>query len=500
VEIYTTLFAISEDPADPKVLWTGSDDGKVHVTRDGGGRWEDVTPPAMPQYGTVENIELSVHRPGRAFVAVQKYRFDDFRPYIFRTDDYGKSWTLLTDGSNGIPGGYPVRAVREDPVREGVIYAGTEYGLFVSFDGGRRWQSLQLNLPVTPVADLRVHDNDLVVATQGRAFWILDDLTPLHQLADVAPGAAAHLYTPRDAYRLEFGDGAAGGVEARPDNLPDGALLYYYLGRAPTDEVRLEIVDAQGKVIRTFTSDTAKARKANTPALRTAVGMNRFIWDLTYPGPERVRDQVIWGYFAGVKAPPGTYSARLVANGVTAPASFRVRGDPRLTNVTQADYDEQFRLGIALRDSINSVNRSIEIARAVKEQAQRAVEQAARVGRDGEVRGAADSLGGRLSGVEVEMIQVKSQSDQDPIRHAGQLDNQLAELYGNVTGTDGYIHGGPEGRPTRGAYERMADVMKTWAPLQQRLQVILDRDVPAFNDLLKRLGLGAIVVPRKTVM
>ncbi|MFN8570776.1 MAG: hypothetical protein U0132_01890 [Gemmatimonadaceae bacterium] len=500
VEIYTTLFAISEDPKDAKTLWTGSDDGKVHVTRNSGGNWDDITPRDMPAFATVENIELSVHKDGRAYLAAQKYRFDDFKPYIWRTDDYGKSWTLLTDGANGIPAGYPVRSVREDPVAENILYAGTEFGLFVSFNAGKSWQSLQLNLPVSPVADLRVHDNDLVVATQGRAFWILDDLSPLRQLGDVAANAPAYLYRPRDTYRLDLGEGGAGGVEVRPENRPDGAVLTYYLGAVPTDAVKLEVLDSQGRTVRTFTADTAAARKANTKALTTRKGMNRYLWDLTYPGPDAVKGQVIWGYFAGVKAPPGDYQVRLTANGVTQSRPFRVMGDPRLTTVSQADYEEQFKVGITLRDSINAVNRSIELARAVKEQATRALEQAGRVGRDPEVKPAADSLNGKLTAVEVDMIQVKSESGQDPIRHAGKIDNNLAEIYGSVTGTDGYIHGGPEGRPTRGAYERMADVLKEWAPVAQRLQVILDKDVPAFNDLLKRLGLGAIVVPKKTVM
>ncbi|MEP7346289.1 MAG: glycosyl hydrolase [Gemmatimonadaceae bacterium] len=499
VEIYTTLFAISEDPKDARTLWTGSDDGKVHITRNAGATWEDITPKDMPQYATVENIELSTHADGRAYLAAQKYRFDDFRPYIWRTDDYGKTWTLLTDGVSGIPKGSPVRSVREDPAKDGVVYAGTEYGLFVSFNGGSSWQSLQLNLPISPVADMRVHDNDLVVATQGRALWILDDLTPLHQLADVAANAPAHLYRPRDAYRVDLGEGGAGGVEVRPENRPDGVVLTYYLNVSNAD-AKLEVLDGQGRAVRTFTPDTSAARKANVKALPVARGMNRYVWDLTYPGPEQVKGQVIWGYFAGVKAPPGSYQVRLTANGVTQTRPFRILGDPRLTTVAQADYEEQFKLAVTLRDSINSVNRSIEIARAVKEQATRALEQAGRVGRDAEVKPATDSLNAKLSTVEGEMLQVKSESGQDPIRHAGKIDNNLAEIYGNVTGVDGYIHGGPEGRPSRGAYERMADVLKEWTPVSQRLQLILDKDVPAFNELLRRLGLGAIVVPRKTVM
>jgi len=498
VEITNVIFALSEDPADARTLWAGSDDGRVHITRDGGASWQNITPPGMPSYGTVENIDLSAHRPGRAYIGVQRYRLDDFKPYVFRTDDYGRTWTLLTDG-NGIPAGSPIRSVREDPVKDGIVYAGTEHGLYVTFDGGRRWQSLQLNLPISPIADMRVHRNDLVVATQGRSIWILDDLTPLHQLADVAAGARAHLFKPRDAYRVQIGGGGAGGVEAAPDPAPAGAIIQYYLS-APDSTVRIDVLDGRGTTVRTFSTDTAASRGASAPVLTNRRGGNRLIWDLTYTGPRYPKNAVTWGYTGGVKAPPGEYRVRLTANGVTMENPFRVLADPRLTTITLADYDEQFRIAVQVRDSINVVTRAIETIRSLKEQADRAVEQAGRIDRAADVKPAADSLARKLTAVEGGLIQSKSQSGQDPIRFAGQLDNQLAELYGYVTGPGGYIAGGAEGRPTRGAIERLGDLQQSWAPLRARLQEIIDRDLVAFNALLQRLGLGAIVVPRRTVM
>jgi hypothetical protein len=228
--------------------------------------------------------------------------------------------------------------------------------------------------------------------------------------------------------------------------------------------------------------------------------MHRITWDLTYAGPRAVKGQVIWGYTGGVKAPPGEYSVRLAANGVTASQSFRLLADPRLTALTQADYDEQFRFGIAIRDSINVVQAALETIKSVREQAQRAVEQAARINQDGAVRPAADSLTGKLGTVELDYSQVRSQSGQDPIRFAGKLDNQLVELYGFVTGSDGYIAGGPKGRPAPAAATRFADLGKEMAPVAARLRAIVDRDVAAFNELLKRLGLGTIVLPRGAVM
>ncbi len=499
VEIFNTLFAIAEDPTDARTLWTGSDDGRVHITRDGGASWQEITPAGFPQFATVENIDLSPTRPGRAFLGAQRYRMDDFKPYIYRTDDYGKHWTLVTDGTNGIPANYPVRAVREDPSQEGLVFAGTEYGLFVSFDAGARWQSLQLNLPISPVADLQVHGSDLVVATQGRALYVLDDITPLHQLADVAKGTTAHLFTPRDTYRAQVGGGGAGGVENAPDPLPMGAMLQLWFASAPDSATRVDVVDARGTVVRSFTTDTARARKLGQPALKSAAGAQRVVWDLTYPGPRLLDGQTIWGYTGGVKAPPGRYEARLASGGVAQTRAFRVLADPRLPNVAQADYDEQFRVASAVRDSMNAANDAIAMIRSVKEQASRAVEQAGRVNRSSDVKPAADSLADKLGGVERSLIQTKSESGQDPIRFPGQLDNELTELYTNLTGVDSYIYGGPEGRPTKGAMERMNDVMRTWTPLSARLRTILERDVPAFNELLRRLGLGAIVLPPKPV-
>jgi len=499
VEIFNTIFQIAEDPKDARTLWTGSDDGRVHITRDGGASWQEITPVGFPQFATVESIDLSPSHPGRAFLGAQRYRMDDFKPYIYRTDDYGKHWTLVTDGTNGIPANFPVRAVREDPSHEGLVFAGTEYGLFVSFDAGARWQSLQLNLPISPVADLQVHGTDFVVATQGRALYVLDDITPLHQLADVAKGTTAHLFTPRDTYRAQVGGGGAGGVESAPDALPMGAMLQLWFASAPDSATRVDVIDARGSVVRSFTTDTARARKLGQPALKTSAGAQRVVWDLTYPGPHLLDGQTIWGYTGGVKAPPGRYEARLASGGVAQTRAFRVLADPRLPDVAQADYDEQFRVASAVRDSMNAANDAIALIRSVKEQATRAVEQAGRVNRSSDVKPAADSLADKLGGVEHALIQTRSESGQDPIRFPGQLDNELTELYTNLTGVDSYIYGGPEGRPTKGAMERMNDVMRTWTPLSARLRTILERDVPAFNELLRRLGLGAIVLPPKPV-
>jgi photosystem II stability/assembly factor-like uncharacterized protein len=502
VEIFNTIFALAEDHRDARTLWAGSDDGRVHVTRDGGASWRDVTPRGLPRFGTVNKIDLSRHRPGRAHVTVHRYRLDDFKPYVFRTDDYGATWTLLTSGTNGIPANYPVRVVREDPDREGLLYAGTEFGMFVSFDAGRRWQPLQLDLPMVPVVDLALWNDDLIVSTQGRSLYVLDDVTPLQQLAAGVPTTRAHLFTPRDAYRVTVGGASAGREAFQPDSFPGGASLFYHLAAAPDsgEAVTVEVLDTAGRVVRTWSSDTAKARELRTPAAPAKRGMSRVVWDLTYPGPAPVKDAVVWGYTGGVKAPPGTYRVRLTANGVTGTRSFRVLADPRIPEVTQADYEAQFRAAIAVRDTMSAVSGAIGTIRAVREQAARSVELAGRLGRAAEVKPAADSLTKKLGDIEAELIQTRSQSGQDPIRFPGKLDNQLAELYGNLTGTDGYIAGGPEGRPTAGALERLRDLDQQWAPLSARLREILERDVPAFNARAAGAGVTPIVLPPRPVV
>jgi len=498
VEIYNTIFSVTPSPHDPGTIWVGSDDGRIHLTRDEGGSWTEVTPPEMPELGTVDEIEVSPHRPGKAYVAVQRYRLDDFRPYVFRTDDHGESWTLLTDGANGIPDDHPTRTVREDPDREGLLYAGTEFGLFVSFDDGERWQSLQLDVPVTPITGMQVHRKDLVMSTQGRSFWIVDDLTPLHDLVDSGAEIAeadAWLYPIRDAHRAEMGGGSGLGGGVSPDPHPDGAIVHYHLAETPEEPVTLEVLDAAGDRVRRFTSDSAAAAEAGLPRLDDAPGGHRFVWDLTYPGPEPVEEAVVWGYTGGVKAPPGTYRVRLTAGEATMERSFELLKDPRLTEVSQMDFDEQFRLATAVRDSVDRVYDALRSISTVQEQVDQALERAGAADAAGRLSSLADSLERKLSEVEESLIQTRNESGQDPIRFPSKLDNQYLELYGYVTGPDGYISGGPEGRPTEGAATRFRDLNEEWSELRERLRSILSDDVEAFNRALEELGVPAVTVP-----
>lgn len=497
VEMYNTIFALAEDPRDAATLWAGSDDGRLSITRDGGRSWRTITPTGMPARTTINRIELSPHTPGRAFVAAHRYRLDDWAPYAWRTDDYGATWTRIADGTNGIPADHAVRVIREDRKQQGLLYAGTEFGFFVSLDNGRRWQPFQQKLPVVPVTDIALHNDDVIVSTQGRSFWILDDVSPLQQLAAGQPGPV-HLFAPRDATRLEIGGGGAGGVEAAPDPAPQGALLHYWLRDSLPSELNLSIVDSQGRAVRSFSSDTAKARALRTPALKTGAGAHRVSWDLTYAGPEPAEGQLLWGYSGGVKAPPGVFTVRLAAAGQTQERTVTVRPDPRL-KATQADYVAQFNASSALRDTMTAVNKALADVRAVREQARLALTQAERAGAKAAAQSVVDTLVTKADGIETTLADPRHKVGYDILRFGGQLDNQLNELYGNLTGTGGYISGGPEGRPSNGALQRAGDLTREWVAASARVRTLLEVDVPAFNAAMQRLGIAPIVIPRRVV-
>ncbi|MCI0487798.1 MAG: hypothetical protein L0229_14495 [Blastocatellia bacterium] len=372
-EVYSTIYAMRESVLERGVLWAGANDGPVHVSRDNGKTWKNVTPKGLPPGGRVQNLEPSPHRKGSAYIAVYRYLLNDWQPYVYVTDDYGASWRRLTDGKNGIPADYPTRVVREDPDREGLLYAGTEFGMFISFDNGAHWQSFQLNLPVTPVTDIRVHGKDLVLSTMGRAFWIMDNLTPLHQLSEAVQSSAAHLFAPREAYRMRYAASRGGG--GQPEFPPVGAKIDYYLASEPEGELKLEIADSGGKVIRAFSSRGADRRErpeqgmramnfARTASQRLSrdTGLNRFVWDLRHAGGG---DGARGG---GPFAVPGRYQLKLSAAGWSRTQPLTLKMDPRLEEkslpferdgVTQADLEEQLDLSLKIGEAINEARRMV---------------------------------------------------------------------------------------------------------------------------------------------
>ena len=498
VEMFNTIFALGEDSKDARVLWTGSDDGRVHITRDGGASWQDITPPGMPKFATVNRIDVSKHLAGRAYIAAHRYRLDDYAPYAWRTDDYGRTWTRVADGTNGIPADYPVRVVREDGTRPGLLYAGTEFGIFVSIDNGARWQPLQRNLPVVPISDLQVWNDDLIVGTQGRSLWILDDLSPLQQLAAARPSTPVHLHRPRDVVRADRSQGGgAGGREVALDAPANGAVFHLMLRDSVTSPYTVEVRTGAGALVRTLSTDTAESRRRQQPALPTKAGAHAVVWDLTWPGPLMAPDQVLWGYTGGIRVVPGEYEARLSAGSISQAHRFRVLPDPRLKEVTKADYVAQFETARQLRDTLESLNSSLETIRGVRAQAKASMEQAAKAGAQSELAPLAAVLESSLDSLERLMTEPRIKVAYDVLRFGGRLDNQLAETYGNVAGTNGYIHGGPEGRPTAGATQRAGELVGQWAPLVKRLEGVLSRDVSAFNSKVSSLGVAPIVIPKK---
>jgi len=357
-EYYSTLYVIEESPLEPGVIWVGANDGPVHVTRNGGGTWANVTPPGLPPGGRIQNLEPSVHRPGKAYVAAYRFLLGDWEPYLFRTTDYGRTWTRLTSGSNGIPADYPTRVVREDPDREGLLYAGTEFGMFLSFDDGATWQPFQQNLPITPVTDIKVYRQDLVVSTMGRSFWIMDNVTPLHQLTPQIRQAAHTLFAPRPAYRLRASGFGRSRAETDPEYAPAGAAIDYYLADDPTGGIALEILDSDGTVLRSFTSATRGLDRSH--------GMHRFVWDLRVEGSATLPVGRPSG--TGPMVPPGMYQARLTIGDWSATRDFEVLIDPRVAEdgVTQEDLEEQFALALSVRDALKDARAALVRLRSLR--------------------------------------------------------------------------------------------------------------------------------------
>jgi len=510
VEVYGTIFALTPSPLEDSTLWAGTDDGRVWITRDEGGHWKEITPPGLPKWSTVNVIEASPHAAGKAYVTVYRYRMDDFRPYVYRTTDYGAHWTRIADGTRGIPAGYPVRVVREDPRVEGLLYAGTEYGAFVSFDDGGHWQTLQENLPIVPVTDLDVHGSDLVLATQGRSFWILDDLEPLRQLAGGAgsPGAESGaargggpiFFQPRDAWRTEvrgfYGQGAA------PEPPPEGAILDWYLPEAPDGAVTLTIADSAGRVLRRFTSDTARGGHYDGgrrgPAGRprweadttlAGAGAHRFAWNLRLASVDHPSDVFVWGSLGAPEAVPGTYRATLSAGDWSQTRSFRVEEDPRV-DASQADLEAQLALAVSVRDTLNALYDGLRDVRVVRRQVRDAVDRLAAAHPEADTAGlrrGADSLAKRLTDLETTLTQTKNEAFYGMAANPPAFDTELAYLFGTLNAQDS--------KPIQGVTRRWNDLLPRWREIRSRLSEVLGKEVPLFADRLSRAGLEPVAVP-----
>ncbi|MCZ6915155.1 MAG: hypothetical protein O7I93_00125 [Gemmatimonadetes bacterium] len=445
-EFYSALYAVQESPIAAGLIWVGANDGPIHVTRDGGATWTNVTPPDLGPGGRVQTVEPSPHRPNKAYVAVLRYQLGDWEPHIYRTNDYGATWTRLTTGTNGVPADHPTRVIREDPDREGLLYVGTEFGMFVSFDDGERWQSFQQNLPATPITDIKVHQQDLVLSTMGRGFWILDDLTPLHQLSETVAAASAHLFVPQGAYRLRYGGGfsRAGPSDADPEFPTPGAMIDYYLAEQPAGEVTLEIFDDSGTLVRGFSSDTApptwelpeepgmrefRLEQVGGAHLAKEAGMHRFIWNLEHAGPWAENVGQAGG--GGPMVVPGTYEARLTVGSWSSSQRFDVLVDPRVAadGVTDEMLANQVTLALQVRDALSQARMAAAQIAGAREKIAAQTDEAAR-------NQTADEA---LAAIQEQLVTAEGYRYPQPMLIA-----QLQYLYGNLDradqqpGTDAY--------------------------------------------------------------
>lgn len=473
-EIYGVVFAIGPGKTDVNIVWAGSDDGLVHVTRDGGQTWANVTPKEMPEFGRVSQIDASRFNAGTAYVSVRKPLLDDLRPYIFRTHDFGQTWTKIVNGLG--PRDY-VHVVREDTQRKGMLYAGTQHGFYVSHDDGGRWQSLSLNLPDVPVSDAWIEDNSIAISTHGRSFYVLDDLATLRQAPEAASAAGAHLFQPPDAIR-----GA-------------GDATFTYLLKKPVQKLTLEVLDGAGTVIFTAEGAAPPQRgqgapaaqgggggrgRGGPPAASMAAGLNRVNWGLAYPGAVTFPGMVLWGASTnGPAAVPGTYQVRLTADGHVQTQPLTVRRHP-FRSATDADLKEQFDLAIQIRDKVSEANSAVIRIRELKTQ----VADRTSKSQDAALKAAGERLALNLTSVEGAIYQTKNQSGQDPLNFPIRINNRIASLNRVVNSGDG--------KPIGAAYDIFKDVTAELKVETDRLQQVLAKDLAAFNAEAARAGVAPV--------
>jgi photosystem II stability/assembly factor-like uncharacterized protein len=492
-EYYDTIFAVAESARVKGLIWAGTDDGLIHITRDGGKNWTNVTPKDLPEWSRISLIDASPHDAASAYMAVDRHQLDDLHPYIYKTSDYGKSWSKIT---NGIPDNTFVRAVREDPKKRGLLYAGTETGVYVSFNDGADWRSLQLNLPTTPVHDLAIKNDDLVVATHGRAFWILDDLSPLRQFSDEVAKRDVHLYSPATAFRFHNGEAPPPKPVLTGQNPPPGAVIYFWLKAAPKSETTVEILDSAGSVVRKYSNARTKdldeplnpEDKKPEKQIKTEAGLNRFIWDLRYEGASRVPDYYLFEYKDGALGPfalPGQYQVRLTVEGKSQTAPLELKLDPRV-NVSQADLLKQFELGIQIRDELSGVYNAVNQIQDVRAQVQglrRRLPESAKP-----VLMAADDLDPKLLAVRDELFQIRIRANEDSLAYPQKVDSKLAFLALVVAD-------GTDSAPTE-ACDREFDQLKKHADdLLARWTGIQKKELAAFQKIVAGQNIQAVVVP-----
>jgi len=478
VEYYCTIFAATESYHEEGVIWTGSDDGLIHVTQDAGKNWKNVTPPNMPEWTMINSIEINPFEKGGVYVAGTKYKLGDFKPYLYMTTDYGATWKEIT---KGIANNHFTRVVRADPERKGLLYAGTETGMYISFDNGSSWKPFQQNLPIVPITDLAIKDNNLIAATQGRSFWIIDDLTVLHQLNPALEQRAFHLYKPMNAYRMGGGNGQTSKTQGT--NHPGGVLVHYFVeDTAKSDTIRISFKEMNGELIKTYS--THFDEKANESKLNVKPGLNQFSWDMRYQGAKTFPGMILWSAAtSGPKVIPGKYQVELIINNELIQREFEITADPR-KSASQADLKAQFDFLIKVRDKLSASNQGVIDIRAIKPQINDLSDKI-----EGQYEGIAkliSKITTDLKRIEENLYQTQNESGQDPLNFPIRLNNKVGHL--------GSIMGVGDNKPTDQALKFYDEVGAAIDTELAQLEKIKTEDLDALNKMINNQKINAIKI------
>lgn len=475
VEVYCTIFTGAESVLEKDLLWTGSDDGLIQVSKDGGQNWQNVTPPAAGQWMMWNCVETDPFVKGKAYFAGTKYKSNDFAPYIFKTEDYGKTWTKIT---NGISANHFTRAIRADKKVKGLLYAGTEYGMYISYDDGANWKPFQLNLPMVPITDLTIKENDLIVATQGRSFWVLDDLSVVQQKAAGITDKNLHVFTVNEAYRFDgYQNLQAKNAGMNP---PNGTVINYWLKNVTDSaKVSIEILDKNNKQIKLFATDA----KEKENKIEVSKGMNQFVWNMYYAPAEKVEGQILWhGVVGGPKAAPGTYRFKIKADKDSTEGSFVIKANP-VYKLSQQDYEDQFNFLITVRDKFSDIQKAMKNIADVRKQIN---DFTARLGKDlpKEIKQQADTINKQMTVVEEALHQTKAKSGQDVLNYPIRLDDKISGLYDfAVSGT---------AAPAKQVKDAYAELSAQVDVQLNKLKKIFSEDLSQLNKMVREKGVDII--------
>lgn len=487
VEYYCTVFAACESPYEKDLLWAGSDDGLIHVSRDGGGNWENVTPPSsiMPEWMMINSVDPDPFTKGGLYVAGTLYKAGDYKPYLFKTKDYGKTWTKIT---NGIAEEDFTRVVRADPKRQGLLYAGTEAGMYISFDDGASWKPFQLDLPIVPITDLTVKNDNLVAATQGRSIYLIDDLTPLHQLNEDIAASDMHLFKPMPSYRMPGFGGFGRSSRTAGKNHPGGVMVHYYLKDMPADsvEMKLSFHEADGDLIKEYSS---KDKKTARWFEGTEEGMNRFVWNMMYEDAKSFKGMIMWaGSTRGPRAVPGTYKVKFTVGDQVQEQEFEILPDPRSSS-SIADMQEQFDFMIAVRDKLTETHDAIIDIRKVRGQLGQLKDRIADAEDMDDVMDKMKQINKDMKAVEEALYQTKNRSRQDPLNFPIKLNNKLAHV--------GALNSRGDFKPTEQSKEFFQEVSGNINEQLDKWKNIREKDIPELNNMVKQKSVDAINIKRK---